>query len=76
MWNYCKNIAYVYEIKIGDVNKLVPNLGNKSKYFLHYKNLQLYLSFGMKLVKVCAILKLKQSDRLKNTLILIQTKCC
>ena len=66
----------MYEIKIGDVNKLVPNLGNKSKYFLHYKNLQLYLSFGMKLVKVRTILKLKQSDRLKNTLILIQTKCC
>ena len=30
------------------VNKLVPNLGNKSKYVVHYGNLQLYLSLGMK----------------------------
>ena len=29
--------------KIGGVNKLVPDLGNKSEYVLHYKNLQLYL---------------------------------
>ena len=32
-----------YGIKIGEVNKLVPNLGNKSKYVVHYRNLQLYL---------------------------------
>ena len=48
--NYCSNIANDYKIKIGNVNKLVPNLGNKSKYVLHYKNLHLYLSLGMKLV--------------------------
>ena len=30
--NYCSNIANEYAIKIGGVNKLVPNLGNKSKY--------------------------------------------
>ena len=30
MWsNYCFNIANEYRIKIGGVNKLVPNLGNK-----------------------------------------------
>ena len=33
---YCFNIADEYRIKIGGVNKLVPNLGNKSKYVLHY----------------------------------------
>ena len=38
---YCSNIADEYGIKIGGVNKLVPNLGNKSKYVLYYKNLQL-----------------------------------
>ena len=72
--NYCSNIANKYDIKIGGVNKLVPNLGNKSKYVLHYKNLELYLSLGMKLVNVHRILKFKQSDWLKNILILIQTK--
>ena len=29
---YCKSIADKYEIKVGDVNKLIPNLGNKTKY--------------------------------------------
>ena len=74
MSNYCCNIANEYEIRIGGVNKLVPNLGNKSKYAVYYKNLQLYLSLGMKLIKVYRILKFKQSDWLKNTLILIETK--
>ena len=36
---YCSNIANKYGIKIGGVNKLVPNLGSKSKYVVHYRNL-------------------------------------
>ena len=63
---YCFSIADQYGIKIGGVNKLVPNLGNKSKYVVHYINLQLYLSLGMKLTKVHKILKFKQSDWLKK----------
>ena len=38
---YCKNIADEYDIKVGDVKKLIPNLSNKTKYVLHYRNLQL-----------------------------------
>ena len=72
---YCPDIADEYGKKIGSVNKLVPNLRNKEKYIVHYRNLQLYLSLGMKLTKVNKILKFKQSDWLKkSTLILIQIK--
>ena len=39
--NYCKKIADKYEIKVGDVKKLIPNLGNKTNYVVHYRNLQL-----------------------------------
>ena len=66
MSNYCISIANEYGIKIGNVNKLVPKLNNKSKYLLHYKNLQLYLSLGMKLISVHRILKFKQSDWFKK----------
>ena len=63
-----------YGIKVGVVKTLVPNLCNKSKYVIHYINLQLNLIFGVKLNKVHKVLKLKQSEWLKNTLILIWTK--
>ena len=33
--HFCSNIANECGIKIGGVNKLVPNLGNKDKYVLH-----------------------------------------
>ena len=45
--NYCSNIANEYDIKTDCVNKLVSNLGNKSKYVFHYKNPQLYFSSGI-----------------------------
>ena len=63
---YSKDIADEYDIKVGDVKKIIPNLGNKTKYVLHYRNLQLYLSLGMKLTKIHRALHFKQSDWMKK----------
>ena len=63
---YCSDIVTKYEIRVDEVNKLVPNLRDKIKYLVHYKNLQYYLSLGMKLIKVQRILKFKQSNWLKE----------
>ena len=63
--DYCKKIADEYGIKVDDVKKLIPSLGDKTNYVLHYRNLQLYLSLGMKLTKIHKVLKFKQSDWMK-----------
>ena len=41
--DYCKKTADQYEIKVGNVKKLIPNLGSTTKYVIHYRDLQLYL---------------------------------
>ena len=64
--DYSKKIADEYEIKVGDVMKLIPNLGNKTNYVLHYRDLQLYLSLGMKLTKIHTVVKFKQYDWMKK----------
>jgi hypothetical protein len=52
--------------------KLVPNLNNKEKYVLHYRNLQLYLKHGLILTQIHRGIKFRQSSWLapyieKNT---------
>ena len=59
---YCKKFADKYEIKVGDVKKLFPNLGRKTDYVVHYRNLPLYLSLGIKLTKIHKVIEFKQSD--------------
>ena len=63
---YCKKGVDKYEIKVCDVKNLIPNLGNKTNYVVHYRNLQPYLSLGMKLTKIHRVLKFKQFDWMKK----------
>ena len=63
--DYSKKIADEYGIKVGDVKTFVPNLGNNTKCIVHYKNLQLYLSLGIKLTEINRVFKFKQSDWMK-----------
>ena len=61
---YCKRIADKYEIKVADL--LIVRLGNRTNYRVHFKNLQLYLSLGMKLTKIHRVLEFKQSDWMRK----------
>jgi hypothetical protein len=46
--------------------KLVPNLLNKSKYVVHYRNLQLYVQLGMIVTKVHRVLSFSQKPWMKS----------
>ena len=74
----CRNIVKIitdkYKIKVGDIKKLISNLGNKTDYVVHYKYFQLYLSLGIKLTKIHRLLEFKQSDWMKNYISILTLK--
>jgi hypothetical protein len=68
---YSDNIIEKYKLIHGKepkstVKKLIPNLNNKKNYVLHIKNLQLYLSLGMKLIKINRVLSFDQEPFLSK----------
>ena len=64
--DYCLSNAEKYDVKVGDVAKLIPNLKDKSCYVLHYRTLQLYVLLGMVVGKIHRLIKFKQSNWLKS----------
>ena len=52
-------------LEINKVEKLIPNLNNKTSYVLHYENLKLYESLGMKVTKIHRGIKFEESPWLK-----------
>jgi len=47
--------------KFVKAKKLVPNLSDKSKYVVHYRNLKFYVSQGLEVTKIHQVIKFKQS---------------
>ena len=60
--DYCKQ----FNMKVGGVRKLIPNLKPKKNYVLHYKNLRQYIDLGLKVTKVHKVLEFDQSPWLKK----------
>ena len=53
-------------IKIGSVEKLIPNLNDKTKYILHCENLKQYEKLGLEITKIHRGIKFKESPWLKQ----------
>ena len=53
-------------IKIRNVEKLIPNLSNKTNYVVHYENLELYESLRLKITKIHRGIKFEESACLKK----------
>ena len=50
---------------VNEVEKLIPNLNNKTKYEIHHETLKLYLSLGLKLTKIHRGITFEESAWLK-----------
>jgi len=52
-------------VSVDCLEKIVPNLMDTTKYVSHYKNLQLYVKYGLVITKIHRILSLTQKAWLK-----------
>jgi hypothetical protein len=64
--DYSKKLKQKLNIGNSNVPKLVPNLYDKKKYVVHYRNLKFYLEQGLKLTKIHRVIQFKQSPWLKS----------
>ena len=62
---YSLNLKKKLNIKGKATPKLVPNLLNKTKYVVHYRNLQFYISQGLQLTKIHRGIEFSQSNWLE-----------
>ena len=53
-------------MKIEKVEKLAPNLHDKTEYVIHIRNLKQALNYGLVLKKVHKVIKFNQNARLKR----------
>ena len=66
-------------VKIGNVEKLIPILNNKTNYVVHYENFKLYESLGLKITEIHRGIKFEESAWLEeyinlNTKLRIEAK--
>ena len=54
------------QIMVNKISKLIPNLGDKKKYILHYENLKQYLRLGLKLTHIHSGIKFKERPWLEK----------
>ena len=64
-------------VKVGNIEKLIQNLNNKTKYVVHYENFKLCESLGLKITKIHSGIKFKESTWLEeyinlNTTLMIE----
>ena len=57
-------------VRIGNVEKLIPNLNNKTNYVVHYEHLKLHENLGLKIAKIHRGIKFEESAWLKEYIIL------
>ena len=53
-------------LKAGNVEKLIPNLRNKERYVVHYKNLKLYENLSLIISKIHKGIKFKEEAFMKK----------
>ena len=63
---YAKQLLEELELKGTSTEKLIPNLNQKEKYVVDYRNLELYLFLGMRLTRIHRVMTFKQQLRLKT----------